>query len=218
MSIFDFIYNHKDILPIGIRVTEKEISVTNYLKVNDSETKVFEIDILSKIQNDNGKDWEVFDKYFSFIDRIKSHIVKLNHMGFGYKTQDVESELDMYRKQMGREFDLVEEDSGDKDNNRWFFIKPKDRSIPKIELILYPTDKYKDYCPQFQMDMDTDLSYEEIEKTVVEIFGRNIFFWKYDIPGYGVVMAMGKVGEINGVKILFGVGTNLRQPQTFDKI
>lgn len=127
--------------------------------------------------------------------------------------------MEGYRAHLNHDFQLVEEDSGDKANNRWFFVRPgSDLSIPKVELIFYFTEKYGEFCPQFQIDIDTNLPYPNLKKIAEKHMGENFFFWKYDVPAYGVVMAMGKIGVIKGVNILVGLGTDLRKSQTFKKI
>ncbi len=225
MSIFELLSKQKHLFPKneGIGFNDRELSIThkkrNYLKVNNKEARLFEIDVLSKLKSDNNKSWDKFDSYFSFIGEINNRIMRLNHLGFGYKAQNANMELGEYEKHLGDGFQLVEEESGDKDNNRWFFIRHKeDRSIPKVELIFYFSDKYKDFCPQFQIDIDTDMSFAELNGVAEKHMGKDFFFWRYDVPAYGVVMAMGKIGMINGINILVGLGTNLRKSQTFMKI
>ncbi|MFZ6035173.1 MAG: hypothetical protein ACOYUB_03425 [Patescibacteria group bacterium] len=218
MSIYDFLLRHKDLLPSGVSAESQAINAPGYFTISGSDIKVFNIDVLSKLNNQDSSSWDIFEKHFLLLEKIRNNIVRLNHMGFGYKTADIEAEIDKYRKQLPKGFDLVEEDSGDKLNNRWFFIKPNDKNLPKIELILYSSNKYNDFYPQFQMDIDTDMTYEELKNTTSQIIGQDFFFWTYDVPNYGVVMAMGKIGKIKGVNILLGLGTNLRKPQSFKKI
>ncbi len=225
MSILELLSKQKYLFPKNelINFTDEKLSVSymgrNYLEISDSDVKLFEINVLSKLKPITSDSWDKFNSYFSFIGEIESNILRLNHLGFGYKTQNIYDELGEYKKHMKDGFQLLEEDSGDKDNNRWFFVKHGSNvSIPKIELIFYLTDKYGEFCPQFQIDIDTDLPYSELKKIAEKHMGKDFFFWKYDIPGYGVVMAMGKIGMIKGVNILVGLGTNLRKSQTFKKI
>lgn len=225
MSIFKLLYKYQELFSKNnyFKITESEILINNnnfnYLTINDLEIKLFGIDISSKLINSGKKDWSNFDQYFKFITTIKNSIIKLNHLGFGYQIDSLEGELTNYKNHLTNDFELVEEQSDDEENNRWYFVKHKiDRSVPKIELIFYLTHKYKEYCPQFQLDIDTDLSYESIKKITDEFLGKNFFTWKYNVPGYGIVMAMGKIGQINGVNILVGIGTNLRKQQSFKNL
>ncbi len=203
-----------------LKFSDTEILVSKndfcYLKITASEINLFGIDVFSKLKNDNKSNRDSFDSYFEFISRIKNNNIRLNHLGFGYRINNLEAELNNFRNHLWNDFELVEEESYDAENNRWFFIKHKiDQSAPKIELVFYLTDKYKEYYPQFQLDIDTNLSFESIKKTTDKLFGKDFFFWKYDVPDYGIVMAMGTIGQINRVNILVGIGTNLRKPQTF---
>lgn len=222
MSIFKLLYKYQIVLSQNnyFKITDTEILAVNnnfpYLKISDSQINLFGIDIFSKLKNNGTNNWDNFDLYFKFISRIKNNHIRLNHLGFGYLVSNLEAELIQFKNHLMNDFELVEEASGDKENNRWFFIKHKsDPSVPKIELIFYLTDKYKDFCPQFQLDIDTDLSFESIKKITDELLGKNFFFWKYNILEYGIVMAMGKIGQINGVNMLAGIGTNLRKQQSF---
>lgn len=224
MNIFEFLNTHQNLLPANSHIkyddTElviKENSI-DYLTVTKSKISMFGIDMLLKLQAESQNNWNKFDSYFTFLKTIKNDILRLNHCGFGYRVLNVDKELQTIKSRLPANFELVEEDSGDKPNNRWFFIKHKtDSSVPKIELVLYFTEKYREFYPQFQLDIDTGLSFESIRKISDELFGKNFFFWKYEVPGYGVVMAMGKIAQISGINILIGIGTNLRKRQSFQK-
>lgn len=225
MSVFRLLHNYQDLLLQNnhITVTDTEVIISQndrpYLRFSDSGIDLFGIDIFSKLNNNNQNNWNNFDSFREFVNRIDKHFVKLNHLGFGYRINSLEYELADIRNHLTPDFELVEEKSGDEKNNRWYFIKHKsDRSVPKIELVLYLTDKYEDYCPQFQIDIDTDKDFESIKNITDKLLGKDFFFWRYDIPGYGTIMAMGKVGQINGVNILAGVGTNLRKRQLLSKL
>lgn len=222
MNIFDFLQKHRDLLPFSNywHFTDSQILVSNgtfnYLEINSSCLNLFGIDILPKLKSEDTSNWNKFDLHFDFINKIKNNITKLDHIGFGYQIVNLDSEMAFFKKNLPQDFELVEENSGDPKNNRWFFIKHKiDRSVTKVELVWYFSQKYQDYFPQFQLDIDTNLPFASILEITDNLFGKNFFFWKYDVPNYGVVMAMGKLGQIDGVKILLGVGTNLRKQQTF---
>lgn len=222
MNIHDLLQKHRDLLSFNKywHFTDSEILVTdgafNYLKIEPARINLFGIDILSKLKSKDISCWNKFDLYFSFLNKIKNNVTKLNHVGFGYRINSLDLELQIFKNKLLSSFELVEEKSGDPKNNRWFFLKHKtNRLVTKVELVWYFSQKYHDYCPQFQIDIDTNLSFKDIKKVADTLLGKDFFFWKYDVLNYGVVMAMGKIGQINGVKILLGVGTNLRKPQTF---
>ncbi len=222
MSIFKFLYKHRDLsfIPKNWFFTESRLQLKDkqysYLIIEDSRIDCFGVDMLVKQKGNSEREWNIFDQYFRLLHDMEASITKINHIGFGYLLPDYDSEITMFKKNLSSEFELVEEDSGDVSHNRWFFIRHKtDRSLTKIELVLYSTQKYRDFCPQFQIDIDTTLSFESIKIATDKLFGKDFFFWKYDVPRYGVVMAMGKLGVMNGVNVLLGLGTNLRKPQTF---
>lgn len=86
---------------------------------------------------------------------------------------------------------------------------------PLFEIVLEedPDKKADSHRPHFQIDLDTDLTIEELEALTEKHFGKDFFSWKYHIPNYGVVMGMGKLGEVSGAKIFLGLGTKLRLTQ-----
>jgi len=208
MSIFELLTRHKILF---------NNNFTGF-KISESSIKLFDIDINKKLINKNHQDWNKFNNYFSFLKRIEGNILKLNHIGFGYKVEDVDKEINEYKKLLPTDYEIREEDSGDLENNRWFFIKHKtDKSILKIELVLYQTYKYKPFIPQFQIDIDTNMSFFELNNLTNEYISKDFSLWNYDIPNYGVVMFMGKIGEIDGVNIFLGLGTNLRKSPKLSK-
>jgi hypothetical protein len=107
---------------------------------------------------------------------------------------------------------LFEEKSGSK-ISKWLFIGDTENwENPLFELVLNSkiTPSLKAWIPHFQIDLDTNLSTEELETLVQKHFGYKFFSWKLNIPNYGVVLAMGMLEEINGMKVYLGLGTNLR--------
>jgi hypothetical protein len=222
MTIFDLLHKHHKIFTLGKywQFTDSQIQINynglNYLVIGRDKIDLFGIDMRPKLSNRNSDDWNFFKEYFSFINQIKKNIIKLNHLGFGYPITNFDLELEAFKQKFPPGFELVEEDSGEAETNRWFFIKHKtDSLVTKIELVLHLNDKYQEYYPQFQLDIDTNLSFAAITNITDALFGKDFFFWKYNIPNYGVVMAMAKIGQINGIKILLGIGTNLRKSQAF---
>lgn len=83
---------------------------------------------------------------------------------------------------------------------------------PLFEIVLTKTHKSIDskWNPQFQIDLDTNLTHKDVAKISNEVLGKNIFDWKLDIPNYGTVLLMGRLGNISGVNLYLGIGTNLR--------
>lgn len=226
MTIFELLYKLKDLLikSSQTKISDKEILILsnnkNYFRINNSSIILFDLNILNKLyRNDSSLDWNKFHEFLKFIKAINNNIVKLNHLGFGYRVSDINEELKKYQRLLPDGFHIFEERSDDLANNRWFFVKHNtNKLIPKIELIFYQTDKYKDYYPQFQIDIDTDLSYDVLKDYANKYLGKDFFFWNFDIPNYGIVMGMGKIGIINGINILVGLGTNLRKNPQLNKV
>ncbi len=66
------------------------------------------------------------------------------------------------------------------------------------------------WAPHFQIDLDTSLSFNELEKITDDSLGSRFFKWKLNIPNYGIVLGMGILGKIGNTKICLGLGTDIR--------
>jgi len=151
---------------------------------------------------------EQFKKFSSNID-----IVRLNHLGISYSCPNIEKEVDCLRKITSlSDLRLLEEESTVK-NQRWFFIGNLNRwENPLFEIVLTESKEAltNDWIPHFQIDIDTNHSFDELSSLTTKYLSTDFISWKLDIPNYGVVLAMGSLGSINGTKIYLGLGTNLR--------
>lgn len=152
---------------------------------------------------------------FSDLNNFCSNIdvVRLNHLGVSYSCRDIGEELGYYKKlSLESGFKLYEEKSG-MTNQRWFFLgNLKSWEYPLFEIVLTESRSplINEWIPHFQIDIDTNQSYEELENMTTKYLKADFFSWKLDIPNYGIVLAMGKLGNINGTKIYLGMGTKLR--------
>jgi len=156
-------------------------------------------------------DFNKLEKFCSEID-----IVRLNHLGISYGSSNIEMELNHFKGLLsGSPFKLYEEKS-DNSNQRWFFIGIKENwEYPLFELVFTQgKDKFStDWIPHFQIDIDTNQSFEELKALTDKYLGQNFFGWELDIPKIGVVLAMGKLANIDGTKIYLGMGTNRRRTE-----
>jgi len=104
----------------------------------------------------------------------RNNIVRLNHIGFCYKSDSIAVEKSKLIKScLENKLHLYEEDSSDE--TRWYFIGniKNDWQIPLIEYLLLEQtdDAWKDYwLPHVQIDIDTNLSDKEIEKELKVFF------------------------------------------------
>jgi len=186
-----------------------------FVEINEESILLFgKEDVSRKIFSDSTEknfshvDFAELEKLCSQVD-----IVRLNHLGISYVCEDVESEIDHFKNLLvGTKFKIYEEESGFS-NQRWFFICNLDsQESPIFELVL--TKKIdaslREWVPHFQIDIDTSQSIEELRGLTAKFIKPEFFDWELDFPDWGVVLGMGKLGNINGTKICLGLGTNLR--------
>lgn len=152
-----------------------------------------------------------FEQLKEFCSKID--VVRLNHLGVSYSCADINEELD-YLKKLSFEtgLKLFEEKSG-MDKQRWFFLGNSNSwEYPLFEIVLTESKKslINEWIPHFQIDIDTNHSFNELNNLTTKYLRADFFGWKLDIPNYGVVLAMGSLGNINGTKIYLGLGTKLR--------
>jgi hypothetical protein len=185
-----------------VEITQSTISLGNNIDLFKK--------LRSKENNINSID-EV--KLTNFLTTLKPNIIRLNHVGISYFCEDPKTEIEKYKEVLtDTDLKIYQEQSESKDE-QWFFVgNTSNFEAPLCEIVLNSAinDWYKDWLPAFQVDVDTSLTIAQLERMADKYFGQGFWKWKLDIPDYGVVLAMAILGEINGVKITFGVGTNLR--------
>ncbi len=139
-------------------------------------------------------------------------IIRLDHVGFCYKVlsqEDEKKRLATLIKQT--KFHLYEETSND--NGLWLFIGDVDQwEKPLIELL--PVEKTDDrwveyWLPHTQIDIDTTLAGEEIERLIGSVFGKEIKPYPIVIDGITYIIR-NHLGSIEGVNIFLDLATNLR--------
>lgn len=110
------------------------------------------------------------------------------------------------------DFKLLEEKSTVK-NQRWFFLGNLNSwEYPLLEIVLTESKEEltNDWVPHFQIDIDTNHSFDKLSSLTTKYLSTDFISWELDIPNYGIVLTMGSLGSINGTKIYLGLGTNLR--------
>jgi hypothetical protein len=201
-------------------ISEKEgIGIKDLIKINSDRVLIAgRIDFEQKISNQGLtiKNQVDLSKFNKIIKNISSSIVRLNHVGISYFCRNIDKEVDQIKSQLsGSKWKIFEENSGDA-KSRWFFVGDLlDWQDPLFEIVLTEskTEIYNDWTPHFQIDIDTNLSIEELIKIADKIYESNFFNWKLDIPKLGVVLAMGCLGDVSGTNFYLGIGTNLRKTE-----
>lgn len=153
-----------------------------------------------------------------FMKELSPSIVRPNHLGIGFKTRDISSEVKKIKHLVtkNQSLHLYEEESGLSDE-RWFFLGNRENwEHPMFEIVLSKSNQTHDYWkPQFQIDFDTILSIEELKQLTNKFLRPEFFVWELDVPSVGVVCGMGIIGDVNGTKIALGLGTKQRNTQFF---
>lgn len=154
------------------------------------------------------------DRFHKFIKEISRSKIRLNHLGIKYFSSNFNSERDKY-KEWGREVGLyVYQEGSSEEGDRWYFLGDKTHwQDPLFEIVLTSkaqTNPYE-WFPHFQIDIDTNLSDEELHEAADKHFWSNFFEWNIeDAEVGGIVLEMGMIGVASGTKVCVGIGTNLR--------
>lgn len=153
----------------------------------------------------------------TFVEAISSNIKRLNHYGVRFYTNDVDNEIKELKKVLSRKDIKLYEEESVFENDRWFFIgNTENWEEPQFEMVMVYGEK-DPWTPHFQIDIDTNLTFEILEKHIQQHFGFDAILWKMKIKNVGVVLTLVKIARIEGLKIYLFVGTNLRDTKYFRK-
>lgn len=207
---------------IAILAQNKNLDFSNPQLPNLLENKIDTPigDVLTFFSNKKSKfsdkmiDLELLQKLIVKLTKDKS-LVRLNHVGFCYKTSSLETEKNkLINLVQQSNVNLYQEESNDE--GLWFFIGNIDNwENPVIELFPIGTtnDRYVDYwLPHIQIDVDTKLTAEEIKTTIKLIFGKKITPIPIEIEGITYIIK-NRLGVIGGVNIFLDLATNSRNVQ-----
>ncbi len=148
----------------------------------------------------------------SFLQTISGRVIRLNHMGINYFCEDLIAEEARITAIAQNAKISLQKDPDAETGQTWLFMG--DRSAitkPLFEFVLNQGDpRIQDYSrPHFQIDIDTDMSRDEIH-SATQMLRPGFIHWELNIPGYGTVLSLGILDNIRGTKIALGIGTNVR--------
>lgn len=134
---------------------------------------------------------------------------RLNHLGLCYYVESITKEkrklIDEIKK---TDWHLYEEDS--QDESAWIYIgNTANWENPLIELVLIEktNDKWKDYwLPHIQIDIDTNLNGDEIEKLILDNFEGKIKPYRLIEINEFIVLVRARLGIISGININLDFG------------
>ncbi len=140
--------------------------------------------------------------------------VYLNHLGMSYYCRDIPTEVSQLQKTLG-DNNLYEEPSGNP-TTKWLFIGDKDQpSKPMFEFVLNQRAKpvLSSWTPHVQIDIDTTVSLEQLQKIIKKHLGDNWIKWSMSVENWGVPLVVGRLCSIDGLKVYLAIGTNKRGRQ-----
>lgn len=180
-----------------------------------SEKGIFlnEKNLLSKIIPSKSKQISQYidqNKFQEFCSKLKLSAV--NHLGIAYSSTDLKQEIQNYQNLLSNTDLKLYEENATSPYNRWLFIGNSGNwENPLFELVLNQsqTPRFDAWTPHFQIDFDTQNTYQELEELSKKFLSKNFFTWKLNVENYGVVLAMGQLANLNGTKIYLGLRTNL---------
>lgn len=183
-----------DISPLNIEIPGVSIS-SNFF--NSPSPLMDNFVLLSQI--------ETFCKYL----KLNNLYQRLNHLGFCYAVESIEAEKQRLINEVKKtNWHLYEENSND--GTTWLFMGDrKDWQDPMIELVLVEKtkDKWKDYwLPHFQIDIDTYLNGDEIEKLILEMFKNRVKPYRIIEYNKFIVLVRARLGIISGININLDLG------------
>lgn len=157
------------------------------------------------------------DDIGTFVQLLRSHIKRLDHIGFCYTVSSQEDERKRILREVSKtNWHMYEMESVDLE--KWYFIGNKNNwQDPMIELlpVVLPTTLSKDiayWMPHIQIDINTDMSAEEIVRMSKDVFGdtRKPILYTDHKWGTGTHCVRIWLGVVSGVNIQLDLSTNVR--------
>lgn len=204
------------------------LSQVEYLRFNDPQLPVFNVNtidtpignVLAWLLNqksplmDEFINLELLEKLTADLIARES-FVRLNHIGLCYKVDSLLNEQQKLKKLVKlANTHLYQETSNDEGS--WFFIgNAVDWQRPLTELIPVQStiDQYVDYwLPHIQIDIDTNLSAEQIMAVIQKNFHTSITPFPIKIDGVTYIVR-NRLGVSAGVNIFLDLATNNRRAE-----
>jgi hypothetical protein len=134
---------------------------------------------------------------------------RLNHLGFCYAVDSAQLEKERLIAEVKKtRLHLYEEVSDD--SSVWLFLGDTSNwQSPMLEFILNEktTDPRKDYwLPHFQIDIDTYLNGDEIEKLIIDNFKGKIEPFRIIETKEMIILVRARLGIISGINIALDLG------------
>ncbi len=210
--------------------TKKQIQVNNKTLISTKSRISTPIhnDILKLFKHKNDLPNEIIkiDNIRKLLQRIinTEHYKRLNHIGFCYKVNSIKKEiLELKKIIQNSKFDLFQEPSTDQ--GTWLFLGDLTKiTSPFIEILLNEGntgDKWEKYwLPHIQIDIDTNLSANEIYKILRNYTTNPNIPYSIKIDGICYIQRF-RLGTIDGVNFYLDLSTKNRDinyRKTWDRL
>lgn len=157
------------------------------------------------------------EKFAAYLAEIAKSGLRLNHLGIKYFCNTPVEEINRLKALASGQGLTVFKEAGSGTGEQWLFIGDiSDWKNPLFEVVLTSKKPYSPYewTPHFQIDIDTNLSAEELNTIADKYLWPDFYNWHLDDSGVGgTVLCMGLLGVASGTKVCLGVGTKLRNTQ-----
>ncbi len=161
--------------------------------------------------NDQLIDLNLLKNLLVYLDK-NGLIVRLNHVGFGYRVDSQQEEKQrLIRLVKKTDQHLYEEESND--FALWLFLgNVSQREKPLIEFVPVEKDHPEiDYfLPHIQFDIDTKLNADEIEETVKRVCHNLIQPYRIVVIDGITYVVRNRLGVVDGVNIFLDLATRSR--------
>lgn len=183
---------------------------TELLRITDKQILAGGRNYATELATPKGFPKNISQTFEGFINEIADHVVRLNVLGVGYECETRDQEVDNILNYATVNEIPVWQEQAAEDNEEWFYLgENKDWKQPFFRVVL-GDETLDPWLPNLALDLDTDLPYEKVKGVLEKWFGEGVIGWQLDIPNYGTVVAIGKIGGENETKLAIGLGTNLR--------
>lgn len=143
---------------------------------------------------------------------------RLNHLGLCYSVDSVKIEKERLVNEV-KETNLHLYEEVSNDDSAWLFLG--DRKYwpsPLVELVLNEktTDKWRDrWLPHFQIDIDTYLNGDEIEKLILKTFKGNVKPYRIVENEKFILLVRARLGIVSGININLDLGSEARMTRFY---
>ncbi|HUW22232.1 MAG TPA: hypothetical protein VMW41_06235 [Candidatus Bathyarchaeia archaeon] len=210
------------LLPEGITFTDNgeksaNVALSNgrvLLKISASDIQIPGISIANGFYQkpsplaDNFVSQSQIERLFEILT-LNNLFQRLNHLGFCYPVESVKAERErLIKEAKSANWHLYQESSND--NSAWLFIGERNLwPDPLVELIFNENiqDKWKNYwLPHFQIDIDTYLNGDEIEKLVTDTFQGKVKPYRIIANDKFIVLVRARLGIVSGINVNLDLG------------